>query len=103
MLLRTIGYLFLCVATAALAYDGMRVIADDGYLVFTSAYQHWSTLSPSSLAETQKWIESMSTYLWSPVLMTVLLLPAWFVLAGIGSLFYVAGYQPPRPTLSDGI
>jgi uncharacterized membrane protein len=103
MLLRFFGYLFMTLAIAALAFDGTRMLADNGRLVFTSVYQHWTTLSPGSLTWAQNWVSGVSPWLWSPVAMTVLLLPAWFVAVGTGILLYLAGYKPPRPALTDGI
>lgn len=103
MLLRFLGYLFMTLAMAALAYDGMRMLADNGRLVFTSVYQHWSTLSPDTLQAAETWVNDISPWLWSPGAMTVLLLPAWFVLMGLGVLLYLGGYRPPRPALTDGI
>ncbi len=103
MVLRFLGYLLLGVGMAALAYDGMCMLADNGRLVFTSVQQHWQTLSPMTLAWVRGSVEQVSTYLWSPAATTILLLPAWFVAAGAGVLLYVAGYTPPRPALPDGI
>ena len=103
MLLRLTGYLFLCLAMAAIAYDGMRMIADNGQLAFTSLYQHWLTLSPDSMESTKAAIEQINPYLWSPLLMTVLVLPAWIVATILGALIYLAGYRPPRPSIPDGI
>ena len=103
MILRFLGYLFLGVGMAALAFDGTRMLADNGRLVFTSLLQHWQVLSPATLARAQTSVEQVNSYLWSPAAMSILLLPAWFVVAGIGVLLYVAGYRPPRPNLPDGI
>lgn len=103
MLLRLLGYLFMTLGIAALAYDGTRMLADNGRLVFTSLYLHWQMLSPATMATAETWVSGFSSWLWSPVAMTVLLLPAWFVLAGLGVLLYLAGYRPPRPAMSDGI
>jgi hypothetical protein len=103
MLLRTFGYLLLCIGLAAAAYDGTRMIADKGELSFTSVLAHWETLAPVSLASTRESVEAISTYLWSPLMMTVLVLPAWMVATGLGILVYVAGYRRPRPALPDGI
>jgi len=49
MVLRFLGYVFLCLAIAALAYDGIRMIADNGQLAFTSLEQHWLNISPASM------------------------------------------------------
>ena len=103
MVLRLVGYFFLCIATAAVAYDGMRMIADSGRLAFTSVEQHWLTISPGSIEAAQQTVEQITPYLWNPLLMTVLVLPAWIAAGVLGVLIYLAGYQPPRPSIPDGI
>jgi hypothetical protein len=103
MLLRFFGYLLLAIALAAAAYDGTRMIADKGELSFTSVLQHWESLAPQSLSATRGAVEEISSYLWSPLLMAVLVLPAWMVSGGLGILIYIAGYRRPRPALPDGI
>ena len=103
MLLRMLGYLFLCVALAAAAFDGTRMIADKGELAFTSVLAHWQNLNPHSLDAAHAAIEGISPYLWSPLLMTVLVLPSWAVAAGLGIALYMAGYRRPRPNLPDAI
>jgi hypothetical protein len=103
MILRFLGYVFLSLAMAALAYDGIRMIADNGHLAFTSLEQHWLNISPASMAAARVYAEQLNPYLWSPVLMGLLVLPAWVVASGLGTLLYLAGYTRPRPTLPDGI
>ncbi|WP_088348787.1 MULTISPECIES: hypothetical protein [Rhodomicrobium] len=103
MILRLAGYLFLCIAVAALAFDGTRMIADQGHFAFTSLERHWLTLSPGSFAAAKAAVEQVNSYLWSPLIMAVLVLPAWMVAGGIGTLLYLAGYRPPRPDLPDAI
>jgi hypothetical protein len=103
MLLRFFGYLLLCVALVAAAFDGARMLADKGELAFTSVLQHWQTLNPAGLAAMQQAVESINPYLWSPLLMTVLVLPAWMVAGGLGMAIYIAGYRRPRPDLPEGI
>ena len=103
MVLRLAGYLFLCTALAAAAYDGARIIADKGALSFTSVIQHWETLNPHGLAAVRGAVEAVSPWLWSPILMSVLMLPAWIVAGGLGIALYLAGYRRPRPSLPDGI
>jgi hypothetical protein len=103
MLLRMLGYLFLCVALAAAAYDGARMLADKGALTFTSVLDHWTLWHPASLEGARGAVEGISAYLWSPLLMTVLVLPAWAVAGGLGILLYLVGYRRPRPALPDGI
>lgn len=103
MLLRFAGYLLLCVALAAAAFDGTRMIADKDGFAFTSGIHHWQTLHPASLAAAREAVEAVNPYLWSPLLMTVLVLPAWLVAGGLGIMLYMAGYRRPRPSLPDGI
>ena len=50
MVLRLLGYFFLCLAIAAIAYDGMRMIADNGRLAFTSLERHWLAIMATCLA-----------------------------------------------------
>ena len=103
MLLRLAGYLFLCVALAAAAYDGTRMIADKDDFAFTSFITHWQLLDPHSLEAVRGAVEHVNPYLWSPLFMTVLVLPTWAVAGGLGILLYLAGYRRPRPALPDGI
>jgi hypothetical protein len=103
MALRFLGYVLLCLALAATAFDGARMLADKGELAFTSVFQHWQTLHPAGLAAAQQAVESVNPYLWSPLLMTVLVLPAWMVAGGLGIMLYMAGYRRPRPDLPDAI
>ena len=103
MILRILGYIFLCLGVAALAYDGIRMIADNGRLAFTSLEQHWLNISPASMEAARAFADQISAYLWSPLLVSVLVLPAWVIACGLGTLFYLAGYKRPRPALPDGI
>jgi hypothetical protein len=103
MLLRLSGYLFLCVALAAAAFDGTRMIADKDDLAFTSFITHWQLLHPHSLDAARGAVEQINPYLWNPLLMAVLVLPTWAVAGGLGILLHMAGYRRPRATLSDGI
>lgn len=103
MLLRLCGYLLLCVAMTAAAFDGTRMIADNDRLVFTLVIEHWRMLHPQSLQAAREAVESVNSYLWSPLLMTVLVLPTWLAAGGLGILSYMAGYRRPRPRLPDGI
>lgn len=103
MILRFLGYFFMCVAIAAFAYDGAQTIADNGRLTFTSVEEHWLNLSPASFEAVRDFIVGINSYLWSPVLMTILVFPAWAVSGGLGLLLYLAGYRPPRADIPDGI
>jgi hypothetical protein len=103
MLLRFFGYVFLCLAVVALAYDGMRMIADNGQLAFTTLEMHWATIDPDGLQQAREIVESIHVLLWSPLVATILVFPAWIVAVGLASLSYLAGYTPPRSPIPDGI
>ena len=103
MISRFLGYFFLCFAVAALAYDGIRMIADNGRLAFTSLEQHWLNISPAGMETARTFAEQISPYLWSPLLMSFLVLPAWVLTCGLGTLLYLAGYSRPQPAIPDGI
>jgi len=103
MLFRLLGYLSLCLALAAATYDGTRMLADQGELAFTSVLEHWQALHPDSLAGARGAVEQINPYLWSPLAMAILVLPAWMVAGGLGLLLYLAGYRRPRPALPEGI
>ncbi len=103
MILRLLGYCFLCAATAALAYDGMRMIADNGRLAFTTLEMHWSAISPATLSSAREAVESLSPLIWTPLVSSVLLLPAWIAALGLGCILYLGGYRPPRSPIPDGI
>lgn len=103
MLLRFFGYVFLCLAVMALAYDGMRMIADNGQLAFTTLEMHWGAIDPDGIQRAKEAVESIYPLLWSPLVTAILVLPAWIVAVGLATLCYLAGYTPPRSPIPDGI
>ena len=103
MLLRFFGYVFLCLAVIALAYDGMRMIAENGQLAFTTIEMHWTAIAPDSLQSAKDAVDSIHPLLWSPLITAILMLPAWIAAVGLATLCYLAGYTPPRSPIPDGI
>ncbi len=94
LLLRIVGVWLMLLAVVALVYDGTRILANNGELVFTSLGEHWYTIHPASLNAAQAGIERhVAPLLWDPVIATILLLPAWVVVGGLGALFYLLGYR----------
>ncbi|MBX2805416.1 MAG: hypothetical protein KTR19_05555 [Hyphomicrobiales bacterium] len=87
----------------ALAYDGIRMIADNGQLAFTTLEMHWTAIDPDSLQLARESVESFHPLLWSPLIATILVLPAWCVALGLATIFYLSGYTPPRSPIPDGI
>jgi len=97
LILRLLGVWLMLLAVVALTYDGTRVLADNGALVFTSLGEHWFAIHPPSLNATQAAIERhVAPFLWDPVMITLLLLPAWVVVGGLGALLYLLGYRRKR-------
>jgi len=81
-------------AVVALVYDGTRILADDGRLVFTSLGEHWYSIDPASLNTAQAGIERhVAPFLWDPIISTILLTPAWIVAGILGALIYLLGYR----------
>ena len=97
LILRLLGVWLMLLAIVALIYDGTRVLADNGALGFTSLGEHWFAIHPASLNATQAGIERhVAPFLWDPVMTTLLLLPAWVVVGGLGALLYLLGYRRKR-------
>jgi hypothetical protein len=97
LILRLLGVWLMLLAVVALVYDGTRMLADNGALVFTSLGEHWFTIHRESLNAAQAGIERhVAPFLWDPVMTTILLLPAWLVVGGLGALLYLLGYRRKR-------
>ena len=94
--LRMLGSISLVIAIVALAYDGTKSYAE-GVLSMTRLGQHWFNFSPNSLGSLQILLErNVHPLLWDPVMVNILLAPAWLVLGTIGILLYMAGRRRPQ-------
>ena len=97
LILRLIGLWLMLLAVVALVYDGTRILADDGRLVFTSLGEHWYSIDPASLNTAQAGIERhVAPFLWDPIISTILLTPAWIVAGILGALVYLLGDRRKR-------
>ncbi len=97
MVFRLLGVWLMLLAVVALVYDGTRMLADNGALAFTPLGEHWFSIHPQSLNAAQAGIERhVAPFLWDPVMTTILLLPAWLVVGGLGALLYLLGYRRQR-------
>ena len=84
LLFRLIGLLLLATSFAAAIIDGTKSIAADG-LVLTSIGEAAQTLFPARFALLQPAIEkSLWPFVWDPVLVTFMMLPAWLLLGALG-------------------
>jgi hypothetical protein len=88
-LFRVLGLLLLACAFAALIVDGTRSIAADA-ITLTPLGQAATQFFPQKFALFQAAVQRVSPFLWDPVAVVVLLLPAWFVAGGLGGLIMLA-------------
>jgi hypothetical protein len=83
------GWALLIAAFAAAASEPFVTIASSGRdlsgSVITSAYDLWYTLAPGHLVLSKIRLESILPALWDPVLTSILVLPAWFLLGVPGT------------------
>lgn len=95
-LFRWLGTVFVLFALVAIAVDGTKSLAAND-LVFTPLGQHWRELHVASLNNLQVALERyLLPVLWDPVMLNVLLLPAWVVLGAIGLLLCLVGRRRER-------
>jgi ABC-type glycerol-3-phosphate transport system permease component len=96
-LLRLIGVWFLLLAFIAIIYDGTRILADDGAIVFTSVSEHWRAANPGSLAAAEAAVsEHIGAWFWNSVIAALIALPAWAVTGALGAGIYLLGYRRKR-------
>lgn len=93
LLFRSIGFLCLAVAFAALIVDGTRSIAAGAPAILPLG-ETISALTPDILTKMHTGIATHLPVLWDPVLVTLLLLPAWLVIGGLGILLIVLTRRP---------
>ncbi len=96
-LLRLIGVWLMLLAFIAVIYDGTRILADDGALVFTSVLEHWQAVSPGSLSVAETAVsENIGAWFWNSVIAALIALPAWAVTGALGGGIYLLGYRRKR-------
>ncbi len=86
---RFLGLLLLAAAFASIVIDGTRSIAGNT-LALTPLSQTIALAFPDKFQSLQTTVEKhVASFLWDPVLVSLLLLPAWLVFAGLGLLLLV--------------
>lgn len=89
--LRCLGLLLLAAGFMFLVYDGTKSIAGDQLLVTKVGYV-WSQIHQNSLLLLQPAIERhVGTWLWNPVIQTILTAPAFVVLVILGAILILLG------------
>ena len=92
--LRVLGIWSLLAAMVALTIDGTKSLANQGPWVMTALGDTWYGLSSASLNMFQAAVErNVSTWLWDPVIVSVLQTPTWLFFTILGLLLYWIGRQ----------
>ena len=83
-ILRTAAWLFLLVAVIVFTAD-LTQSANGSAPASSSLLSHWKTTSPGTLAASAAFVQRYThPKLWDPVLLRVLLLPAWLLIGTLG-------------------
>jgi hypothetical protein len=96
-LLRFVGLLCLALGFIFLVYDGTKSIADQ-HLYVTRVSDVWAAVHEQSLVQLQPIVERIATWLWDPVMESVLMAPSWLVLAILGTILLLLG-RKRRPLI----
>lgn len=94
--LRFLGGLLLLLAAVILIADITNARGNPAGGLWVSIAKHWGGLAPTSLASSQKAIQSTSGLLWDPVVKSLLALPAWAVFGALGALLAWIGRRRRR-------
>ncbi|MGQ0673151.1 MAG: hypothetical protein ACT4N2_09775 [Hyphomicrobium sp.] len=87
---RVIGLGFFALALLILGYDLVTGLSGAGTLGFAFLGEQWGRISAASLNLVQAIVQPyLFPALWDPILVTLLLLPAWVVFGVPGLLFYL--------------
>ena len=90
--LRVLAYPLMLLAAVALIYDGTRTASGGAGLVVTSAAEHWKTIAPANFEATKTVVtRRVVAWVWDPMLLSVLRLPGWLALGGLGLALSYAG------------
>ena len=94
MLLRIFGVGLLLLAMVAAVIDATKSLAGGGAWVVTPMGQQWQALSPETLRDAKAAIETkVSTFIWDPIMTTILDAPTWVVFGILGVLLYWLGQK----------
>lgn len=94
--LRFLGGLLLLLAAVILVADITNARGAPGGGLWVSIAKHWSGLAPTSLASSQKAIQSAHALLWDPLVKSLLALPAWAAFGSLGALLAWTGRRRRR-------
>ncbi len=87
---KALGFILLAVAAMFAVIDGTKSIAKE-HLTLTSFGDAWKDVHPASLLSTQHTLEGLAPFLWSPLMTTLLWVPASIVIAVVAFIFLNLG------------
>ncbi len=87
-LIRMTGIWLMLVAVIALVVDGTKSLSSS-QLIWTSLGEQWANASKNSLESTQMFIvNNLGTFIWDPLVYSILLWPSWAIIGLLGLFFY---------------
>ena len=91
LFLRLLGLWFVALALVGLVVDGTATIAAGAWSA-TPFGQYWFDFAPGSLAAAQAFVQSeINPLVWDPVVLTLLVQPAWVIVGPLGFLLLWIG------------
>jgi len=97
LIFRLLALVALAVAVVMAVVDATRTIAADAW-TFTPLGESWRAQFPDSLLSLQRFMEAYGvSFLWDPVMTTILSLPGWLVFAVLAFVLHAIGYRRRRP------
>jgi hypothetical protein len=96
IILRGLAWVFLLIATIALVNDITRS-SFSGSVTLTSTLVHWKSFFPQSLAAFITFVQkSVHPLVWDPLVVRVLILPAWITFGALGIVCGLLGRKKRR-------
>jgi hypothetical protein len=98
IVLRFIGTVFLLLAVVAATADLTRAHQQQlAHTTFTSIGKHWEDLAPQSLKAARTTVQTkVSSFVWDPLISSVIGLPAWVSFGGLGRFCLYVGRRRRR-------
>ncbi len=89
--MRVLAYPLLLLAAVALITDVTRTASGDGGLVVTSLAEHWRAIAPAAFEAARAAVTRAGGWMWDPMILSVLRMPGWLALGGLGVLLGYVG------------
>ncbi len=94
-MLRLFGMAFIYITLAIFGMELIAALAAGHYSV-RSIGQQWFAFGPDSLTGFSNFLTGMAPWLWDPVFLTLLAIPAWLPTLLLGILFLLLARRPAR-------